>query len=384
MNRRKRYDPLTTSTPDDVRAPQSADRSSAARAGSPAVSDVVQQEGQPLDSLTRSVMQSRFSHDFSRVRVHIDQQAAYSAAQMNALAYTVGHDIVFGRGQYAPQTLPGQWLIAHELTHVAQQAEAPLGVQALSLEPTGTLAEHEADRAASAAVIGQRIPTITSHSPASIRRTVAGGVIGGLVGAGVGVALGSLLGPVGMIVGGLLGAVAGLAIGDIVSSEERSLTDEERAQAEVVFGRSLYYDRVKLTEAPLMSIGNMARTPGNTIYFPPGTFRKSFTDFMPWLVHELCHVWQTQHGISVLEKLFWALHGASAYDYGGDEGLRSALHQGRHFTDFNTEQQADICRNYYRRVKAGGDTSLFDPFIAEVRAGHSLNRPASSGASTTP
>ena len=80
--------------------------------------------GCPLDGATRAFMEPRFGHDFSEVRVHADAAAAESAREINALAYTVGRDIVFGDGQYAPQTLPGQKLLAHELTHVRQQSSA--------------------------------------------------------------------------------------------------------------------------------------------------------------------------------------------------------------------------------------------------------------------
>lgn len=59
--------------------------------------------------------------DFSGVRIHADTRAVESARRMNARAYTVGHDIVFGAGQYAPATEAGRRLIAHELTHVLQQ-----------------------------------------------------------------------------------------------------------------------------------------------------------------------------------------------------------------------------------------------------------------------
>jgi len=66
-------------------------------------------------------MESRIGHDFSQVRVHADARAAESAGAVNALAYTVGQDIVFGPGRYAPQTSEGRRLLAHELTHVVQQ-----------------------------------------------------------------------------------------------------------------------------------------------------------------------------------------------------------------------------------------------------------------------
>jgi hypothetical protein len=63
--------------------------------------------------------------DFSQVRVHADTSAAESAQAIDAAAYTVGSDIVFGAGQYSPHTTPGRNLLAHELTHVAQQAAGP-------------------------------------------------------------------------------------------------------------------------------------------------------------------------------------------------------------------------------------------------------------------
>jgi hypothetical protein len=67
-------------------------------------------------------MEPRFGQDFSEVRVHTDAKAEESARAVNALAYTVGRDVVFGAGQYAPGTSAGQQLLAHELTHVVQQA----------------------------------------------------------------------------------------------------------------------------------------------------------------------------------------------------------------------------------------------------------------------
>src|SRR5262249_8871593 len=78
-------------------------------------------QGHPLDSSTRVFFEHRFGHDLSLVRVHTDARAAESARMVDALAYTVGHNIVFGGGQYAPETPMGQRLVAHELTHVIQQ-----------------------------------------------------------------------------------------------------------------------------------------------------------------------------------------------------------------------------------------------------------------------
>lgn len=87
----------------------------------PIVHEVLQSPGQQLDRDTRNFMESRFGHDFSQVRVHTDTKAAESAQAVNALAYTVGRDVVFKREEYQPETIKGKFLLAHELTHVLQQ-----------------------------------------------------------------------------------------------------------------------------------------------------------------------------------------------------------------------------------------------------------------------
>jgi Domain of unknown function (DUF4157) len=87
-----------------------------------AVHQALKSPGQPLDAATRAFMEPRFGHDFAKVRVYADHRAAESAQTLNALAYTVAPNIVFGAGHYAPQTDTGRRLLAHELTHVVQQA----------------------------------------------------------------------------------------------------------------------------------------------------------------------------------------------------------------------------------------------------------------------
>src|SRR5215213_1966192 len=91
----------------------------------PIVHDVLRSPGQPLDANTRAFMEPRFGHDFGRIQVHADSQAAESARAVNALAYTVGQDVVFGAGQYAPGTTEGRRLLAHELAHAMQQRPSP-------------------------------------------------------------------------------------------------------------------------------------------------------------------------------------------------------------------------------------------------------------------
>ena len=92
----------------------------------PIVHETLRSPGQPLDSATRDFMEPRFGHDFGGVRVHTDAKAAESARSVNALAYTVERDIVFGAYQYQPGTRDGQHLLVHELAHVVQQDQAPI------------------------------------------------------------------------------------------------------------------------------------------------------------------------------------------------------------------------------------------------------------------
>jgi hypothetical protein len=86
------------------------------------VNNVLRSDSSPLEPALRQDMEQRFGHDFSRVRVHFGAAAEESARELNAKAYTVGSNIVFGVGQFAPGTHEGRRLIAHELAHVLQQS----------------------------------------------------------------------------------------------------------------------------------------------------------------------------------------------------------------------------------------------------------------------
>jgi hypothetical protein len=113
------------------------------------VHEVLRSPGQPLDATARAYFEPHYQHDFSSVRVHSDALAAESAQAANALAYTVGRNIVFGAGQYTPETAPGKLLLAHELTHVVQQTrggpvlqlkdDPDLGTQTNPPDPTSDL-----------------------------------------------------------------------------------------------------------------------------------------------------------------------------------------------------------------------------------------------------
>src|SRR5262245_35484849 len=103
------------------------------------VHEVLRSPGHPLDAGTRAFFEPRFGRDFGQVRVHADGEAAKGARAVHARAYTLGRDIVFGAGQYSPETREGKRLLAHELTHVVQQEGAgPQPIQSEGSEPATT------------------------------------------------------------------------------------------------------------------------------------------------------------------------------------------------------------------------------------------------------
>lgn len=99
------------------------------------VHEVLRAPSLPLDEDTRAFMEPRFGQDFGDVRVHADRKAGESARKVNALAYTVGQDVVFGEGQFAPHSGRGRGVLAHELAHVVQQRGSKTPGTALSAMP---------------------------------------------------------------------------------------------------------------------------------------------------------------------------------------------------------------------------------------------------------
>ncbi|MEV2261066.1 DUF4157 domain-containing protein [Streptomyces anulatus] len=106
-------------------AEQTGDTGQAEEQRSP-VHDVVSSGGSPLDTDTRTDMESRMGADFSDVRVHHDSAAHESAKGVGAHAYTVGNNVVFQRDAYDPGSPQGRTTLAHELTHVIQQRNGPV------------------------------------------------------------------------------------------------------------------------------------------------------------------------------------------------------------------------------------------------------------------
>src|SRR5712692_6602 len=136
----------------------------------PVVHDVVHSAGQPIDGSTRAFMEQRFGHDFSAVRIHSDAKAAESARAVDAKAYTVGRDVVFGAGEYAPTTEAGRRLVAHELAHTIQQGSAPDS----SRIRESASGEKEADQAASAVMTNRPAPLLSGTAPGIQRQALPG------------------------------------------------------------------------------------------------------------------------------------------------------------------------------------------------------------------
>ncbi len=134
----------------------------------PLVEEVLRAPGRPLDAATRSFMEQRFGHDVRRVRVHTGGRAAASAAAVGARAYTVGRDVVFGTGQYAPGAAAGRRLLAHELTHVVQQRQGDQSFRRkLAVSRPGDAAEREAEAVANRIDDSSGAPAIRARPSAA-------------------------------------------------------------------------------------------------------------------------------------------------------------------------------------------------------------------------
>jgi len=135
------------------------------------VHEVLGSPGQSLDSASRNFFESRFGHDFSKVRIHADERASESAQSVNALAYTVGPHIAFAAGQYQPRTASGQRLLTHELTHVVQQQGSSTPPSSLRVGPAADSQEQEAQQTALA--VGEEELNPEQHAPESVQRQAA-------------------------------------------------------------------------------------------------------------------------------------------------------------------------------------------------------------------
>jgi len=176
----------------------------------------------------------------------------------------------------------------------------------------------------------------------------------------------------------------------------RMLSDVERAEAQLVFGDGLDYERVRIVEGHyfppnfIADIGaffqgkkrtwDNAITLGNTTYFPrplrttPEALAQDLTD-MGWLMHELTHVWQYQQvGWRYLYETLRVQTqlGLAAYNYLGVHrtkqlALRTAFAEKRRFEDFNFEQQGEFARDYYFALKHNDEPDAFEPYVQPLR-----------------
>lgn len=172
----------------------------------------------------------------------------------------------------------------------------------------------------------------------------------------------------------------------------RSLYAWEIQEARLVFGNQLQYDRVRVHEFTtwpntLNRLGTRLKrmqyveapnaiTLGNHCIFPiklldqlVSVDHPEYYKF-PWLIHELTHIWQYQQ--LGWGYLFMSLEAqfrfkAEAYIFGGEQGLLNGIQRGARLADFNLEQQGEITRTYYQRLKQGQDVSAWMPFIEEIQ-----------------
>lgn len=170
----------------------------------------------------------------------------------------------------------------------------------------------------------------------------------------------------------------------------RPLYSFEIEEARTVFGPRLNYDRVRVHEGAAWTdaidrlgrklkrlpplAGHNALTLGYNCYFPirlPETLSAPQDPFgMSWLMHELTHAWQYQQ--IGWRYLFLALSaqfrlGAKAYDFGGAKGLEDRRKEMGNLFTFNLEQQGDIAREYYIRLRSGQEVAAWVAYIADIQ-----------------
>ncbi|HET7865315.1 MAG TPA: DUF4157 domain-containing protein, partial [Burkholderiaceae bacterium] len=245
------------------------------------VDATLRQPGRPLDPAARAFFEPRFGADFSAVRVHTDMQAAESARAVNALAYTVGRDVVFNTGQYAPHSGPGRRLLAHELAHVVQQRGIGSLGAPMQVEHPGAATEAEADLVALRAVDTLH-PGSARRGWTSLRRATSGGAFasGGV--------------PVPRSVSVVLG------------SPGRPLEPGTQARMASTSGLDLSTVRIHDDDAAALAAADVdaaAWTVGNHIAFSQGAYRPGAPGGDRLIAHELAHVAQQRRtGVLTLAR----------------------------------------------------------------------------------
>jgi hypothetical protein len=155
--------------------PQTSESSEAMQ--SRIVRDALSEPGRPLQPATRDFMEARLRNDFGQVRIHTTTKAAESARALGARAFTLGRDVVFGAGQYAPEAAEGRRLLIHELTHVAQQRRVGTVVQRYEAGEHAKLGETQAElQSALASTYKSKYTVKKGDTPQSIAKKLSIGV----------------------------------------------------------------------------------------------------------------------------------------------------------------------------------------------------------------
>jgi len=153
-------EPTGFSAPSPARAP------GLKQSAAPRVTQTLRSPGEPLAASVRADMEARFGCDFGVVRIHTGADAARLTEAVHANAYTIGREIAFAAGQYAPHTAAGRHLLAHELAHVVQQSR---GGPAPALHSAGHL-EADATQAAAAVARGSASVEVAAASGVGMAR----------------------------------------------------------------------------------------------------------------------------------------------------------------------------------------------------------------------
>ncbi|MBE9586600.1 DUF4157 domain-containing protein [Mucilaginibacter sp. JRF] len=248
--------------------------------------------GSPMPSNTRSFMESRFGADFSNVRIHNSEHAAQLSQGLHARAFTVGNDVYFNKGQYAPDSASGRHLLAHELTHTLQQGKNNTIRKDAEPGPRGGLSIHSP-------VVDEFLTQVSD-----VHSLVAG----------------------------------------------RRLSQPERDVVSPIFGTSVDYSRVRL----IITSISAGTTAGNNIRLPLD-FDITKDEHKQLLVHEMTHVWQFQHNGAgyITTSLLQQLH-ASATRGNRNFAYAYSINSTNSFFQYAPEQQAFIVENYFAMMRDQG------------------------------
>jgi hypothetical protein len=276
-----------------------------------------------LVSEPHSLMESRFDHDFSKVRVHTGPKAAELEREVNALAYTVGHNIDFGEGECLPETTSGKRLLAHELSHTIYQGLPSPYIGSAISKSSDQAQEKQAERVAQLITDG----FVTYISTGQVGTTLHLQRRGRSV---------SVRSPVFEQTVTQISDIAHGVAG-------RALTSDERNLARPIFGSSIDYSRVRLIPLSILEY----RIVGNNIYTPDDfTIRNPY--MTQTLIHELTHIWQYQHsGTSYISESLMVQIGATISRGARNFAYNYQIGANQTFFDFSPEEQGLLVENYF-------------------------------------